>query len=280
MDDDSDDEYFNRLQEHADKLPEYQTSELPSCDDDEPITFRNDDEYYNHVNDHNTNLSASILPENDLIWQEMIRSNVAFSKTNDTWLKIELTTSDMNRHTTEILLVEQWLFSHLPQSCRLYNLLVNRDMHRYFFTSSHLYVDNVQHPSLVILIYQQISNPFFVNTSMFVSPGVCNNNKETYETVRVASNTIIDEYRKMSVLEHHDVPNPSTNQSKSALSLLIETNNDNVHNTLIQSFLREVNLIETTKSNINGLYVLNAEVTTNTNSFIELPTEFKLDQLR
>ena len=275
MDDDSDDEYFNRLQEHADKLPEYYPSELTS-NIEEPITFRSDDEYYDHVNSYNTNLSTSILPENDLIWQEMIRSNVAFCKTKDTWFKTELT-SETDENTSEVLLVEQWLFSNLPQSCRLYNLLINRNLHRYYFTSSYLYVDNVQHPSLAIIISHQHYDPF-VYTSIFISPSVCSNNKEIYETGRIASNTIIDEYRKFSVHEHDNLPN---DQSKSTLSLKIETNNDNAHNMLIMSLISQGNLIETVKSNINGLYVLYSDtVSTITNDFSELPAQFNFDQLR
>jgi hypothetical protein len=169
-----------------------------SCKETDAET--NELEYFNKVNEVNSILSDEFtLKENDLIWQSMIRQlhskeeqkklqmplsssvNFTFSRnhvsassnllgkiqsSNSILTEIPLgfsseTSSTSSNSDTILLLLQQWLFSHLPLSSNVYHLVTSfLENDNYWASSPYLstrtqqclLVDNIVHPSFIAFL--------------------------------------------------------------------------------------------------------------------------------
>jgi hypothetical protein len=145
---DDEDNYFDKIQEHIDSQPDNDDvvqSTLETFGQYERL--EGDEEYYQRMIQENSSSERS-LPENDLIWQILMRKAVASSN--------QASTESCNLHrilitqSSSILILQQWLFSHLPLSSKLYCML--RFPYDHDPETSQIWVDDTLHPSTIMII--------------------------------------------------------------------------------------------------------------------------------
>jgi hypothetical protein len=144
MEEDDDDEYFEMLHRSA-------TQFSPTEDDFESIPptesnfeFGTDREYFEFVSHTNSNAESYTLPEDDMIWQNLLRSGVSLSN-RGSFSTGTLQVVDLAGNPLEVLLIKQWLFSNLPRSSKAFCMLTSTLI-------KSCWVDNIRHPSTIVLV--------------------------------------------------------------------------------------------------------------------------------
>jgi hypothetical protein len=198
-DSDDNDEWYEQManqtfrEDIETSFPSQMSDEVCNTD-----TETNEMEYYNKINEVNSILSDEFtVKENDLIWQSMIRQ--LHSKEEQKKLKTPSSQPSMNstfsgnppflsrkiqscnslltdipllscseecssassNSDTVLLLLQQWLFSHLPFSSNVYHLVTSfLQKDNYWANSPYLLtrtqqcllVDNILHPSFIVFL--------------------------------------------------------------------------------------------------------------------------------
>lgn len=141
-DDESEDDYFERMQEHADNL--FDAEEGVEIDCPKQRTYADDESYYNDMIQRSTEISLA-APENDMAWQRLARSLAAQNKSVSKYSIHSIP----SHQTSTLFLIAQWLFGMLPSSCKVYGKL--KSIQLCLNESARLWVDDPFCPSLAMI---------------------------------------------------------------------------------------------------------------------------------
>lgn len=144
---DDDDDYFERLQQEADRI-EDEKNDLCGRQTPETRHFLDDETYYEAVQAENTQ-HEHILPEESVVWQVMCKSMIS---TNCSYGLIEV----CREHASSIMSIRQWLFASLPTSSNLYCILKSFEVED-VIARRKIYVDDIAHPTLSIAMRNKVS---------------------------------------------------------------------------------------------------------------------------
>lgn len=182
--------------------------------------FENEALYFDRMQETNAALSEELFKhENDFIWQSTLRSiyRPQFSgpcasaasaicsplNTKDQCLLTEISLNGPVYNDSALLLLQQWLFSFLPKSSKVYHLLtsfLNRT--NYWLPSPalmqhYLFADNIIDPSFVAIIRWKVtSTEPFVEAMIFHSLSLSHldNRKVVHSLLQELLGIIIEKY--------------------------------------------------------------------------------------
>ncbi len=163
--DEDDDDWYNQMEQHGMSYgdhrdgygdEEYHYEDTDSAADEKHI---NEDQYFSKVGEENTTISDhSFKGEHDMVWQHLARQFLSDSLDNVGKHATKLAALNPDHDSCSIMILQQWLFSFIPQSLKIYNSL---SIHCNCFHNDNkqVYVDNKLHTSFVALCsYSAYSN--------------------------------------------------------------------------------------------------------------------------
>ena len=200
---DSDDEYFKMLEDSVNAQDSDQEDiVIKKQVYNQNQEYTNDEDYYNHTNDVNCSLSMQLKEDSDLLWQSLLRSA---SKPDDSkqYINNNKITSHIDNKTnaSAILLIQQWLFSCLPNSSTIYGISKCLSSPCY-----DLFVDNYLHPSLAITTHHTINTSdasIVITVSIYSISLISRRRDELLPIMRYILQFVL---RKIGLLTSHTQP--------------------------------------------------------------------------
>jgi hypothetical protein len=161
-DDDSDEEWYSRMENSQEETC------LPYSNP--PDLINNEDDYFEALQSIANSQPDGFAEERDTIWQGFLRDLV--KKDND---KPSHLTKLQFSNELEIIMVQQWMASHMPLSLPSYFTITKEfllaDQCRF------LLVDHVIHPSIVLSVLHPVQNPTTIRIYPFNSSTIESNTR-------------------------------------------------------------------------------------------------------
>lgn len=164
-DEEDDDDWYNQMEQHGQSYGDYNngyqnhssSSHLMHHYADEK--YGDEEQYYSRVGEQNTSISDnSFKGEHDMVWQHLARQFLNDSLDTVSKHASKLSIINPDHDSCSIMILQQWLFSFIPQSLKLFNTL---NIHQRCFHNENkrVYVDNKLHTSfLAFSSYSTYSN--------------------------------------------------------------------------------------------------------------------------
>lgn len=273
-DDSDDDDYFNKLQEFANsKSANEDDNAMDSVYVTEPIVFESDEEYYESMSNASAMSAVCIIPENDMVWQHMARSHFLLANNNLNWHTINLI-EDLNEHAASFLLIEQWLFSYLPYSSKVFVMLRNRKLHHLYLSSSYLCVDDIHHPSLAMIASKVQGNSSYISCTVFSTPSVPTNVIVTacQTLCQFNNDNVIDDFKQLRIGANKHV-------CSGTCGVELDAVNDTVLNTFICTLINDYQMTEKQRFTY-GLFVNFSPTSLSSSDYAQLTEGYYFDDLR
>ena len=163
-DSDSDDSYFDRLEQNAlkndDEMPDFEEKTITLISQD---NYDNEEKYFQDLA-NSSKVEDKFVEEDGLIWQTIVKQNILEMKQNSTkTIGPYLVTRD---DSAAIMQLKQWLSSELPRSCKLLGHVVALSS---LNSNILLYTDNLINPSIVICFCESHEPGYYIDIHVFSS---------------------------------------------------------------------------------------------------------------